>query len=108
MGGHGDHVRDRVEEAQPDAAERRGGGRLRTLKEGRILTSDSTTLDCTIRDLSAGGAKLAFAGPTAIPQEFRLLMKATNMLVPARLVWQRGLFAGIAFTGAQQPLHHAR
>jgi hypothetical protein len=105
MGNHGDHVRDRVEPEAPAAAERRVAPRLRTLKEGRIVTSASTTVDCTIRDLSASGAKLAFAAPTAIPEEFRLLMKATNMLVPARLVWQRGLLAGITFTGAQQPWH---
>jgi hypothetical protein len=97
----GDHSADRAARSGQAGEERRAAARLRTLKEGRLLTSDCTSVDCTIRDLSASGAKLSFAGPTAIPDEFRLLLKSTNMLVPARLVWQRGLFAGIAFTGAQ-------
>jgi hypothetical protein len=100
MAGDSDHSADLAARSVEGRGERRGGARLRTLKEGRLLTSDRTSVDCLIRDLSASGAKIAFAGPTAIPDEFRLLMKATNMLVPARLVWQRGLFAGIAFTGA--------
>ena len=56
-------------------------------------------LDCTIRDVSDTGARLQFGGPTELPTEFRLLIVSSNQLVPAQLAWQRGLAAGVHFTG---------
>jgi hypothetical protein len=59
-------------------------------------------IDCLVRDLSDIGARLEFGGPTELPAEFRLLVVSTNMLIPAKLEWQRGLAAGALFTGPPQ------
>jgi hypothetical protein len=69
------------------------------LKQGKVVLSNTSLLDCVIRDLSDTGARLEFAGPTELPKEFRLLIVSTNMFIPAELAWQRGLLAGIRFTG---------
>ncbi len=73
--------------------------RRRMLKQGKVVMSDWTVIDCIIRDLSDTGARLEFAGPTELPQEFRLLVVSSNLLIPAALAWQRGLAAGVHFTG---------
>lgn len=77
--------------------------RKRTLKEGRIVLSDRSTIDCTIRDLGEGGAKLVFDGLTSLPESFELLIVADNKLMPAQLLWRRGLSVGVAFTGPERP-----
>ncbi len=77
----------------------RSAHRRRTLKEGRILLSEWSGIDCCIRDLSETGARLDFDGPTSLPPAFRLLIIASNLIVPAELAWQRGQSAGVHFTG---------
>jgi hypothetical protein len=53
--------------------ERRKSVRHRTLKGGRICFNDgSTSMDCVIRDISEGGAKLCFPNVVGIPSEFIL------------------------------------
>ena len=79
--------------------ERRHVPRRRALKEAKVVLSDSTLIDCLMRDLSDVGARLEFSAPTDLPAEFRLLIVSSNLLIPARLEWQRGLSAGAAFTG---------
>ncbi len=65
--------------------------------------SDWSTIDCVIRDMGAGGARLEFGAMTDLPAEFRLLVVSTNVLVPAARVWQQGHKAGIKFTGPAKP-----
>ena len=81
------------------APERRRNRRLRTLKQGRIVLSDWTVMDCLIRDISDEGARVALGGLTELPQQFRLLVVSSNLLMPAELEWQRSLLAGVRFTG---------
>jgi hypothetical protein len=76
--------------------------RQRTLKQGKVVLSDHAAIDCTIRDLTPEGARLVFGGETALPQEFRLFMPGTGSIVRAKLLWQRGLSAGIAFAGPEE------
>jgi hypothetical protein len=84
-------------------AEHRRAPRKRTLKEARVVLTDWTTMDCLVRDMSASGARLAFGAPVTLPKTFSLLMVAAEKLIPAELLWQRGLLAGIAFTGPDRP-----
>ena len=90
--------------ASESGSEHRRARRLRTLKEGKVVLSDWTTLDCTIRDINAEGAKIVLGGATSLPPEFRLLTVASNMIAPVRLEWQRGLSAGVAFAGPEEPV----
>ena len=56
-------------------------------------------MDCTVRDLSEDGARLVFGGATQLPKTFYLVLLSDNTRVPPSCLWQRGLSAGIAFTG---------
>ena len=78
---------------------RRTATRRRTLKEGKVVLSDWTVISCRIRDMSETGARLEFDGLTELPKEFRILVASSNQLVPVELAWQRGLAAGVHFTG---------
>ena len=84
--------------------ERRASVRHRTLKEAKVVLHDWSTIDCIIRNIGEGGARLDFSDPVALPDAFDVLIIATNMLVPAACVWERGCSAGIRFTG---PGRHA-
>ena len=85
------------------AQDRRSRRRLRTLKQGKIVLSDWTVMDCLIRDISDEGARIALGGLTELPKEFRVLIVSSNTLVPAELEWQRSLLAGLRFTGPAVP-----
>ena len=86
-------------------AHNRGDHRQRTLKEARVLLTDWSTIDCTIRDISKGGARIVFGDAFSLPKEFRLLLVSTNTIVPVQLLWQRGKTAGVGFTGPEEPAH---
>ena len=82
--------------------EQRGTRRQRMLKEAKVVLADWATIDCSIRDLSSTGARLVFGGPTPLPESFEVLMVSAEKLIPAELVWQRGLAAGVHFTGPER------
>jgi PilZ domain len=79
--------------------DRRSERRQRVLKEGKVLVGDKTFIECVVRDISPGGARLEFAGPVSLPREFRLHIVSADLTVPAIFAWQRRLEAGIRFTG---------
>lgn len=79
--------------------------RNRTLKAAKAVLTDWTTIDCTIRDMSESGARLVFGDAFTLPKDFRLLIVMTNVIRPVRLLWQRGLTVGVAFTGPEEPVH---
>ena len=86
-------------------AHNRGDHRQRTLKAAKIILTDWTTMDCVVRDISKGGARIALGDAFSLPQEFRLLLVSTNTIVPVQLLWQRGQTAGLGFTGPEEPAH---
>ena len=81
---------------------RRKNYRVRVLKRARVVLSAMTCIDCEIRDVAEGGARIEFAGPVALPERFQLLTVSTRRLVPVARVWQRGLAAGVRFTGVME------
>ena len=79
--------------------DRRSERRQKVLKEGKLLLSGRVSIDCLVRDISPGGARLEFFGPVSLPGEFRLHIVSAELTVPAALAWQRRLEAGVRFTG---------
>jgi len=71
--------------------------RRKAVKEGKVILSKWTVINCLIRDLSDTGARLKFDGPTQLPPEFRLRISTTGAEAPVELAWQRGLEAGVRF-----------
>jgi hypothetical protein len=102
MQDHGD-MQTSLRAAPADSGgEHRGERRRRTLKQARAVLSDSTVIDCKLRDLSEDGARLVFGGAISLPEEFRLYNVSDAWIAPVRLEWQRGLEAGVTFTGPQE------
>jgi hypothetical protein len=55
--------------------EKRGSLRRRTLKGGHIVfNGHSSTIDCTVRNISDSGAKLIVASVIGLPERFELAM----------------------------------
>lgn len=56
-------------------------------------------IDCTIRDISAGGAKLQIDSARDIPACFDLLLEKELQIIPVRIRWRRRNFMGVEFIG---------
>ncbi len=85
------------------SSERRANPRRRALKQAKLILSDWTCIDCLVRDIAERGVRIVLPGPTELPKTFRVLLVSSDEMVPASLEWQRGLAAGIRFTGPSQP-----
>ena len=79
--------------------DKRVSPRMRALKDGKAVLSNWSTIDCTIRDLATGGARLKFGGITELPEQFKLLYVSSNKLVPVQIVWRKGETVGVGFSG---------
>ncbi|MCA0433271.1 MAG: response regulator [Proteobacteria bacterium] len=78
--------------------ERRRDTRARTLKPGRIYLSDlNSTIDCTIRNLSSGGAGVRLLGPMAIPEFFNLKVSDNGAIRKVRKRWHVNNDLGVEF-----------
>jgi PilZ domain len=79
-------------------SEFRSAVRARSLLRGRIFFNNQySPMECTVRDISATGAKLAFGGPDGIPYEFGLEIPVKRQKFRARLVWRQGSMCGVKF-----------
>lgn len=80
------------------AAERRSQARRRTFLGGLLRRRDrASTEDCTIRNLSDGGARLEVANAAWTPESFELAVNGRDMIWPARVVWRQGGAIGVRF-----------
>lgn len=75
----------------------RSATRRKTLKGGRIIfNAGRSTIDCTIRDLSAKGAKLQVTSVVGIPNTFDLSIGGADRQ-PCLVVWRSLKELGVAF-----------
>jgi hypothetical protein len=73
--------------------------RNRVLKGAKIVSlSNWSLVDCTIRDISATGARIVCGDQAAVANEFRFLIPSENTICNARVVWRREDMLGITFT----------
>lgn len=56
---------------------------------------------CTIRDLSPGGAKLAFGTVPHLPDSFELHIPSQGKVHLVEVRWQRGLQVGVQFQSSR-------
>lgn len=88
--------------------EKRKVPRRRVLKEGKIVFADGLrVLDCTIRDMSANGARLLIASTVGLPDSFHLYEKSSGLLYPARIAWRQANALGVEFQGAPSSIQDA-
>jgi hypothetical protein len=79
-------------------ADKRRSRRARSLLKGQIIFNNRySILDCTIRDISETGARIAFAHPLEIPEEFELDIPKKELTARARVVWSNGSEHGLIF-----------
>lgn len=82
----------------PDSQpEKRHLPRRKTLKGGRIVFNlGRSTIDCTVRNLSARGAKLQVTSAVGIPETFQLKLD-DGASQHCRVVWRTLKELGVAF-----------
>lgn len=77
--------------------EHRSRPRTRTFKSGRLVFNDGrSTLDCVVRNISEGGAKLSFNQVAAIPDVFQISL-SDGAKKTCRIVWRKSLDVGVSF-----------
>jgi hypothetical protein len=72
--------------------------RARTLKLGKIIFNNrSSTIDCTVRNLSVRGAKLIVGTQVGIPAAFDLTLTADGSSRPCKVIWRKEGEIGVEF-----------
>jgi hypothetical protein len=79
-------------------ADRRPISRRRVLLPGLIVyANEAQTCDCTLRDLTPGGALLIVPHYVQLPHRFHLINIRDAVAYKARLVWIKGQEIGVSF-----------
>ena len=84
------------------APDRRLAPRLRSLLSGTIVFDDKATMDCTVRNISAYGAKAVIADAFRLPDEFNLRIPHHAKTHRAKVIWRKGDAAGFALSDAEE------
>jgi PilZ domain len=83
-------------------ASKRTSERKAAFVPGRILLNiPGFSGYCTIRDLSSGGARLAFGTVPHLPDSFELHIPSQGKVHVAEVRWQRGLQVGVQFQSSR-------
>ncbi len=78
--------------------EARRSERVRSLLRARILFNNrSSTIDCTIKNISAHGAKIEIAHSMSVPTEFDLEVPQRGRTYRARMMWRAASSMGVEF-----------
>lgn len=82
-------------------ADMRRAIRRRVLK-GAIVAFNNRhcTVACTVRDISATGARLRSDGSVNMPDTFELLIELDGVEADCEVVWRKGNEVGVRFKGA--------
>ena len=77
--------------------EKRTAPRHRVLKQGTLAFNGGGGVDCVVRNISSGGARLDVANPVGLPQSFTLFIQTDQFMRRCRAVWSREQRIGVAF-----------
>lgn len=78
--------------------ERRLSPRTRVLKRGKAAYLNKlSVIDCTVRDLSHGGARIACYHAGFLPKEFLLVFMLDRTMRDVRVIWRRLNEVGVQF-----------
>ena len=81
----------------------RNDERHQILKAGTI-SFQSSGIDCTVHNISIGGANLEVESHVGIPDSFDLMIDAENGTQRCHVVWRRERRIGVAFSLAHSSL----
>jgi hypothetical protein len=78
--------------------DRRQSERLPSILEGRVvLEKEASKLQCTLRDISATGARIWLPASMELPREFDLEIPVLQQIMPVQLMWSKGRTHGVQF-----------
>ena len=78
--------------------------RMRVFMAARILFNQGMMkVDCTIRNISDGGARLEVSDSVTLPEHFDLHIPQKNITRKVRLAWRNGDFCGVSYIDAPLP-----
>lgn len=78
--------------------ERRKTVRFRNYLGGQIAFDNRCSgMECTIRNLSAGGARVTFSDAAVLPRDFNLAIRQKGLHARARVVWRSPTEMGLCF-----------
>jgi hypothetical protein len=84
--------------APPRVVDQRGKQRRRTLLSGKVIYGDDNRVrDCTIRDISDKGARIALAKGECVPTRLYLIDRRTARAYEARVTWIKAPDFGLTF-----------
>ena len=87
-----------TDSSEPD---RRSARRNRTLKGGRIIfNAGFSAFECTVRDITPGGAKLRLGEATGVPSHFELGVEHGQPRRKCTVRWRAGSTLGVSFDDA--------
>jgi hypothetical protein len=83
------------------ASDKRRAPRRRVLKGALAAYNDRhCTIECTVRDISASGARIQSNGTLNIPDTFELIIEIDGIEADCQVVWRKGHDIGVRFVGA--------
>jgi hypothetical protein len=90
-------------DAARDSVDRRAERRMRTLKGARIVFNGGhSVFDCTIRNLSPGGALIEVPSRLGIPTHFDIIMDQGATRRPCSVCWSTEHLMGVRFEEAAE------
>ena len=91
-----------TDDSSNQSSDRRGKERRTALKSGKIVyNKGQTTIECRIRNISEGGARLELGTPQLLPHTFELHISGMPVKV-CSLRWAKDNLVGVAFVSDQQ------
>ena len=78
-------------------SEKRAHVRHRVFKGARLSFKGGGSVNCTVRNISEGGARVDLTSTIALPKQFKLLIDADHFERPCHSVWTCNRQIGIAF-----------
>ena len=77
--------------------ERRKHQRLRVFKGAKLVLGTSSVLDCVVRDLSSGGARIEIQNAVGLPEAVDVTFDNGRAFQPCLLKWRRLNQIGVEF-----------
>jgi len=79
--------------------DRRMAQRSRALLAGKLIVGNGAmSSDCTIRDMTDGGARIRISHAVGLPKAVMLLVIKDGLVFEANVAWRRGDELGLEFT----------
>jgi hypothetical protein len=67
------------------------------LKHGTLAFGGGGGVDCMVRNISSGGARVDIANPVGVPPTFTLVIEVDQFMRRCRAVWSNDNRIGVAF-----------